>query len=219
MPLVKQISTGSQNGNCYIYDSLMLDVGVSYSKIKNDLKGIKLIFISHLHTDHFNKDTIRKIRLHYPNIMFVGGSNMKDMYEELELRHTIMDLGKLYDFGVMKLSTVALYHDIENFGLRIFHNDLKGIYITDTYTVEGISFKGYDFIIIEFNHDEKTHLKLAETSSYGVRFTNAMNSHLSFQQANEAINENAKDGTEILLIHLSSSYDEFMYELHYIYKE
>lgn len=219
MALLKQISTGSKNGNCYIYDSLMFDVGVSYNQIKDELDKIKIIFVSHLHTDHIKKDTVIKIKENYPKIMFVGGNNTKDLYEELEVRHTIMELGKVYDFKVMKLATVALYHDIENYGLRVFHNEIKGIYITDTNTVEGIHFKDYDFVIIEANYDEDRHLKLAETSSFGNRYLNAMNSHLSFKQAHTAIDENAKDGTEILLIHLSSAYDPFMYELHYIYKE
>lgn len=219
MALLKQISTGSKNGNCYIYDSLMFDVGVSYNQIKDELDKIKIIFVSHLHTDHIKKDTVIKIKENYPKIMFVGGNNTKDLYEELEVRHTIMELGKVYDFKVMKLATVALYHDIENYGLRVFHNEIKGIYITDTNTVEGIHFKDYDFVIIEANYDEDKHLELAETSSFGNRYLNAMNSHLSFKQAYTAIDENAKDGTEILLIHLSSEYDPFMYELHYIYKE
>jgi len=46
-----EIISSSSKGNCVIVENfLMLDVGVSYKKIKEKLKDIKLIFISHSHT-------------------------------------------------------------------------------------------------------------------------------------------------------------------------
>lgn len=44
------LSSGSK-GNCIIIEQfLMLDCGLSYSRIKDKLKKIKLVFISHSHT-------------------------------------------------------------------------------------------------------------------------------------------------------------------------
>lgn len=44
------LKTGSQ-GNCIVIENiLVLDIGVSYARIMNYLKNIKLIFISHSHT-------------------------------------------------------------------------------------------------------------------------------------------------------------------------
>lgn len=44
------ISTGSK-GNCIVVNNnILLDIGVSYKKIKPYLKNIKLVFISHRHT-------------------------------------------------------------------------------------------------------------------------------------------------------------------------
>lgn len=46
-----EILGSSSKGNCIIIENKMaLDVGVSYAKIKNYLKNIKLIFISHVHS-------------------------------------------------------------------------------------------------------------------------------------------------------------------------
>lgn len=46
-----EIVSSSSKGNCIIVENfLMLDIGVSYKKIKDKLKDIKLIFISHSHT-------------------------------------------------------------------------------------------------------------------------------------------------------------------------
>jgi hypothetical protein len=44
------ISTGSK-GNCIVVNgNMMLDVGIPYKNIKNYLKDIKIIFISHRHS-------------------------------------------------------------------------------------------------------------------------------------------------------------------------
>lgn len=46
-----EIISSSSQGNCIIINNFfMLDCGVPYNKVKNKLKNIKLIFISHSHT-------------------------------------------------------------------------------------------------------------------------------------------------------------------------
>ena len=233
--LLQQISTGSSKGNCYKYKNLMLDCGVPYSRLVNKSKGInhledvKIIFISHLHSDHMywtskngvrNYSTAKRIAKEYPKIMWVAGTNdLKEVFEELELKHMILEQNKVYDFKIIKLQLVKLYHDIENYGVR-FTDEKKGIYITDTYTIDDITFKDYDYMIIEYNHDNEIHSKLASESEWPQRYTNAFNSHLNFEQTEKAINEFAKNGTEILLVHLSSDeeYQKLGLELHYKYK-
>lgn len=46
-----EIIGSSSKGNCIIInDYFMLDSGLAYSKIKNKLSKVKMIFISHSHT-------------------------------------------------------------------------------------------------------------------------------------------------------------------------
>ena len=46
-----EIISSNSKGNCIIIEKfMMLDCGVSYKRIKDKLKNIKLIFISHNHT-------------------------------------------------------------------------------------------------------------------------------------------------------------------------
>lgn len=46
-----EIISSCSKGNCIIIENvLMLDLGVAYKKVKDKLKNIKLIFISHSHT-------------------------------------------------------------------------------------------------------------------------------------------------------------------------
>ena len=223
MALLNQISTGSNKGNCYQYNSLLLDIGVSFSKIKGIIDEIDIIFISHVHKDHLRADTIEKVYRHRPEVLFIGGANMKPIFEELKVKHYILELGKSVNFAKRgyEFELIKLYHDVENYGLKVKHDNLLGGYITDTKHVEGISLKNCDWLIIEYNHDEVVVREAIAHAKDNNKFTHlvgAVESHLSFQKADPFINENAKNGTEILKCHLGSSLDPFYYDLHYIHE-
>ena len=48
---ILNIVASSSSGNCYIYNKdLMVDIGVGFNKIKDYLKDIKLILLSHQHS-------------------------------------------------------------------------------------------------------------------------------------------------------------------------
>ena len=81
---LKVLSTGSKQGNNYKFRDLMIDIGVPYSRLVNKSKGInhledvKIIFVSHDHSDHMyftsnkgirNYSTAEKIKENYPNIL------------------------------------------------------------------------------------------------------------------------------------------------------
>lgn len=47
---ILNIISSSSQGNCYIYNKdLMIDIGVSFIKVKPYLKDIKLILLTHGH--------------------------------------------------------------------------------------------------------------------------------------------------------------------------
>ena len=70
------ISSGS-HGNCVIYHKIIaVDVGVPFSMIKPYLKDLKLIVLTHVHFDHFNLKTIKKIAFERPTIRFFCGEWM-----------------------------------------------------------------------------------------------------------------------------------------------
>lgn len=231
---IKQISSGSSAGNSYLYkDSLLIDVGVARVHIEQYLQKIKVIFISHSHQDHAKENTLKSIAVGskrykaYPKIKIVCGEWMKETllsYGFLEKNIIIMEQGKIYNFGLFKLSSVVLYHDVPNYGLRFIDKDgFKGIYLSDTVHLDGIQAKDYDLMIVEYNHcAEEMDKHIQQQEDDGVDFIyekGSRNSHLNFQKADEFINNNAKEGTEIHKVHLTNRYNEDDYELHYIYKE
>ena len=154
-----EILGSSSKGNCIIVDDvLMLDCGVSYSKIKSYLKEIKIIFISHHHKDHFLLSTIKNISYNYPNIVFLTGS--KEVVYKLSKYIAIENIWLLtpstwWHLGLLKIKLDPLTHDVENYALHFEYRRRRGIYIVDTANVDDIIAKDYDLYLIENNYQEK----------------------------------------------------------------
>ena len=118
-----EIIGSSSKGNCIIVeDVLMLDCGVTYVKIKKYLPKVKLIFISHDHLDHLLPTTIKKIIFNFPKIKFVTGSvevvKILNKIGAYNKNIYILDWGKKYNLGLLKVKLVYLYHDTPNYGLK-----------------------------------------------------------------------------------------------------
>ena len=58
-----KIIESSSAGNCFKCGSLMIDLGLPYSKTKEHLTDITHILLTHVHGDHLNMTTIRKTEL------------------------------------------------------------------------------------------------------------------------------------------------------------
>lgn len=206
------IISSSSKGNCIIVeDILMLDVGVSYKKIKEYIKKVKLIFISHSHQDHLNKKTVEKIKYLFPTIKFLTGSidvvlklkeigvNYKNIY--------ILDYGKKWDLGLLKVKLEQLYHDTPNYALKWELNGKKGIYVVDTERIDHIEAKNYDLYLIENNYQEKLleeHIKNCEDENMLYYLTRVPKTHLSSEQANSFLIENMGENSRYEYIHQSN---------------
>ena len=198
----------NSKGNAIIYDNkFMVDCGVPYNRIKPYIKDLEYVFLTHRHNDHFNLSTISS--LHSKGIKFVCGEWLKESLNRMGIEPTIVDLNKWYDFGIIRASAFKLYHDVENCGWRLNIDNKKIFHATDTGTLEGISAKGYQLYSIEANYDEEVmKLKVAEQLengefAHGIR---SQETHLSIQQANDFIKENATDYCEVIELHKSNTY-------------
>ena len=195
--LIKDIGTSSE-GNCFmINDDLVIDMGFPYKYVKSQFKedlaysmfqGFKYLLLTHIHKDHFNETTIRKLYISNQNLTIVCGEWLNDIllsYGFDESRIIVVEFGKVYQLGEYKISPIKAYHDVENCGYRIMKDGHKHLHITDTATLDGIDAFDYDTATIECNHDEQKALELIAQAKENGEFTHlkgAMNSHLSVQQ-------------------------------------
>ena len=201
------ISTGSQ-GNCLILNKfLILDLGVPFKKIKPYYKDIKLVFIGHQHIDHLNKTCVKMLAKERPTVRFAVGKWLVPILLECGVSKQNIDIieaPKIYNYGICKISPVVLYHNVPNYGLRIFIGEEKAIYIVDTHTVEGITAKDYDLYMIEANYtdedlQERINAKL-EAGEYCYEL-NVASRHLSHEQASEWLMENMDFHSEYVFLH------------------
>lgn len=206
--MFKTIESGS-GGNCFLYGSLMIDLGLSYAKTKPYLEDVKYCLMTHFHEDHINDVVIRKVFVCHENIKFVCGGWMVKPLKKIgvdENRIIVVEFGKVYNLDDYKISPVLAYHDVENCGYRILHNGKKHLHITDTVTLDGIEAKGYDSASIECNHEINKALELIKQAKNNDEFSHlrgAINSHLSVDKVIKFCKENGIK--RLIPVHIGNS--------------
>lgn len=196
------INSGS-DGNCTIVnDIIAIDCGVSYKRLSPYVKNLKLVFISHKHTDHFNRLAVKKLAKERPTLRFAIGKYLRDELLECGVNSNNIDIIeplKMYDYGLFSIEPVKLYHDVPNMGLRLFMNGKRLIYMTDTRTLDGISAKNYDVYLVEGNYEnaEELHSR-AYNEVYEER---VKNTHLSREYTSNWLLGNMGNKSEYVFMH------------------
>ena len=209
MGIAKVISSGSE-GNAVIYNNaIMVDCGVSLKALEAVKRSLKIVLLTHKHGDHLKIRTLQRLQAERPTLRIACGDFL---LEELPCIKNIdvLQVGKIYDYGAFKVSPIKLYHDVPNFGWRIFlPNGQKIFHATDTVHLEGITAKGYDLYAIEHNYCEEYIQQAIEEAHAKGEYTHAygnINTHLSIQQARAFIEANRKESSEVLELHKSRSF-------------
>ena len=209
MGIAKVINSGSE-GNAVIYNNaIMVDCGVSLKALQEVKRSLKIVLLTHKHSDHLKIRTLQRLQAERPTLRVACGDFL---LEELPCIRNIdvLQVGKIYDYGAFKVSPVKLYHDVPNFGWRIFlPNGQKIFHATDTVHLEGITAKGYDLYAIEHNYCEEYIQQAIEEAHAKGEYTHAygnINTHLSIQQARAFIEANRKESSEVLELHKSRSF-------------
>lgn len=204
------IASGS-TGNCVVYhNSIAVDMGVPYSKIEPIKHQLQLVLLSHAHTDHLNIQTVTRLSAERPTLRFGCGEWMLEHLQGLR-NIDVLEVGKEYEYkGVygttFSVIPIRLYHDVPNYGYRIFKGDHKLIHCTDTCTLEGIQARGYSLYALEHSYDEDVIGKIIAEKEANGQFSyekGAINSHLSEQAARQFIFNNAGENYEVLRLHES----------------
>lgn len=209
---ILNIIASSSAGNCYIYNKdLMIDIGVSYKKVKPYLKDIKLILLTHAHTDHFNKIAIKQVCYNYPNIKFVCGEWLVDRLIQCGVNKKniyLVKINRKYDLGKYIIEPVLAIHDVNNCGYKIIikSNDYKIFHISDTSEVKHIEAKNFDLYSIEANYldDDDLNNKIQQDYNNGKDFSHyerVRYTHLSQEDALKWLKENIGDNSRVQFIH------------------
>lgn len=201
------ISTGSQGNAIVLNNIILLDCGVPFRDLKDVYKDLKIVLLTHIHGDHFNKTTIRKLAAERPTLRFACCSWLVSELLQCGVSiHNIdsLEIGRIYDYKAFKVSPVKLYHDVENAGWRVFQNAEKAIYMTDTVTLEGITAKNYDLYLVEANYcteELEERIRSKEAAGQFVYEYRVKRVHLSKEKCDEWLLENVGENSEAIYIH------------------
>lgn len=199
------LKSGSSGNAVVVNDVILIDCGVDFKTLSAVYKGLKTVLLTHIHSDHFKKRTIKKLAFERPTLRFACcewlvadliscGVSKKNI--------DVLEIGKIYDYKLFKVSPIKLYHNVPNCGYRLYMNGEKALYATDTGTLDGIEAKGYDLYLIEANHTEEEiqeRIRRKEESGEFVYEYEAMKNHLSKERCDEFLLNNMIDGEYVYL--------------------
>lgn len=203
----KVISSCSTGNATIIRDIILIDCGVTFKKLEKYYKNLKLVLLTHIHSDHFKKETIKRLAQERPTLRFACCEWLLIPLLEcgvLRKNIDILQIGTRYSYKIFKIVPVKLYHDVSQCGYRVLFDNYKVIYITDTRTVKGISAKNYDLYLVEANYDEdeiRERIKQKQQECKFVYEFRAKENHLSKQQASEFLLENMGENSEYVFMH------------------
>lgn len=198
----KIINSGSDGNGLILEDTILVDCGVSFKKLNDYYKQLKIVLLTHIHGDHFNKKTISKLAVERPTLRF---GCCKWLVEDLiecgvnKKNIDIFEIGKIYDYKGFKVIPIKLYHDVPQCGYKLKLGKNKLIYATDTNSLEHITAKNYDYYFVEGNYEDDDELHNRAVSDF---YENRVKkTHLSKVKATEWLMKNMGDNSKYIFMH------------------
>lgn len=202
------ISTGSKGNAVVINGEILIDCGIPFKKLSPFVKLLKLVLLTHIHSDHFKPATVRALHKERPALRFgccewmvrplidagVDKRKVDVLYPDVE-----------FVYSTFKVEPVLLFHNVPNCGYRITDpDDRRLFYATDTGTLDGIEAKNYDLYMVEANHtkaelEARMAAKLA-AGEFSYEWSAALN-HLSREQALDWLARNAGPNSKYVFLH------------------
>lgn len=201
------ISSGSDGNAVVLNNVVMVDCGVSFKTLKDVYKTLKIVLLTHVHSDHVNPSTIKRLAMERPTLRFgCCAWLVKTLLNAgVDKRNIdVYEIGKIYDYTTFKISPVKLYHNVENCGYRVFMGEQRALYATDTEHMQGISAKDYDLYLIEANYEDdelQERIKAKQGTDQYIYENNVACRHLSKEQADEFLYDNMGEKSEYVYLH------------------
>lgn len=201
------VSTGSQGNAVVINTVILVDCGVPYKAIEPYVRGLKLVLLTHIHSDHFRPSTLRRLANERPTLRFACCRWLvADLVSVgVPTRNIdVLEIGTMYGYGICNVIPVPLVHNAPNCGYKIHFSIGKVFYATDTNNLNGITARHYDLYMVEANYeDEVIKAKIAEKKAAGeyAYEVHAMHNHLSKAKCDDFIYRNIGPGGEYVYLH------------------
>jgi len=202
------ISTGSKGNAVIINDNILIDCGVPYKALKPYVKDIKLVLLTHIHGDHFNPATIKKLHSDRPTVRFGCCDWLINLLLDCGVNKRNIDPysnGGIFEYkNLCKITPQNIPHNVPNCAYHIQIDNFKIFYATDTNDLSHVSALNYNLYFVEGNYTESDILERIrqkqEIGAFCYEYE-VLNNHLSVEKATEWLFENARNKSEYVLLH------------------
>lgn len=201
------LATGSTGNAIIINDTILIDCGVPFRALRDHYKKLKLVLLTHIHGDHFNKSTIRRLAKERPTLRFGCCQWLVKPLLSAGVESgniDVMEPDVAYRYGAFDVIPVSLVHDVPNCGYKIHFPDSKMFYATDTNNLNGIVAKNYDLYMVEANYGEgEIRQRIAakkEAGEYAYEYK-VLQNHLSIEKCNDFLYRNMGPRSEYVYLH------------------
>lgn len=204
------VASGSQGNAVILDDIILVDCGVPFEALLPYFKRLRLVLLTHQHSDHFNPATIKRLHYMRPGLRFAVPPWLYPLMCSLGVDAGVTDSikperGMFYRYaGGIFFSSEEIPHDVPNVCWKIHHNGDRVFYATDCGSLDDIEAKDYDLYLIEANHTQaELAARLAEKERRGeyAYERRAAEVHLSQEQALDWLAENATPRSRYVFIH------------------
>lgn len=151
------ISSSSREGNCVLIDDVMVDIGVSFRKVEEAMYKTKYLLITHVHQDHLNIGTLKKIYQLFPHVEIISNYDVYALLRDEGIAIDIINPSRPYQTSKYAFRAFACYHSAITYGYFWQSSDGDNIiYATDTSSLDNAPKDiPYDYLFLESNYDEK----------------------------------------------------------------
>jgi len=201
------IATGSKGNAVVINGIILIDCGVPFRALKDVCNGLQLVLLTHIHGDHFNRSTIRRLAQERPTLRWGCcewlACELRELVEPCKI--DVFDDGGFYWYSGITVKPVILPHDVHNCGYCIdFNGHGKMFYATDTNSMDGIEAHNYDLYLIEANYTESEITerirRKQEAGEYCYEW-DVLKNHLSREKALDWLYRNMDSQSQYVLLH------------------
>ncbi len=217
---VKIVSSSSKGNAVIILDKILVDCGVAYKALRPYSDNLRLVLLTHIHSDHFCKRTIKRLAELRPTLRWGCCEWLVRPLVECGVSRYQIDMYQLdrpveYSSERLRVEAFGLYHNVENCGYKIHMPAAKILYATDTSRIDTQP-PNYDLYLVEANYDEDDLQKRIELKKEaGAEYINELvvpENHLSRTAATEFILKNAGPRSEHIFMHVHEEREAVSYE-------
>ena len=202
------IASGSQGNAVILNDAVLIDCGVPYKQLAPYVPKLKLVLLTHIHSDHFCKRTLRRLAAERPTLRFGCCRWLASPLVAAGVPERQIDLLKprvMYCYGLCNVIPFELTHNVPNCGYKVHFGNGNVIYATDTNNLDGIQAIGYDLYLIEANYNDEDIRRRIKEKRMAGQFAyeeQAFRNHLSEAKCTEFLLRNMRGNGIAIPMHV-----------------